>query len=325
LLPTTLRRFATLTGAPLLLGACAGIQSTFTAYGAEAASTRALTLVMAAGAAMITVAVLWLARHAVRSPANRLDHQGGMRVILWLGAIGPTLILATLLASTLPTMRTLAAKPGDLEIQVEGKQFWWRVQYRPGGDDVVETANEIRVPVGRAVTFLLASPDVIHSFWIPGLAGKMDMIPGRTNKLVVQATGEGRYRGACAEFCGLSHARMAFEVVAMEAAAFEGWLAGQASPAAAGDPHGKELFDAYGCVGCHQVRGQLQGSRIGPDLTHVGSRLSLGAGTLPLTPQALADFIRDPAASKPGALMPSFRDMAPQDAQAIAAWLMALR
>ena len=309
----------------LLAGGCAGIQSTFSVFGVEAQATRSLTWAMIIGATVITVGVYWLAVHAVRAPAERLDHQNGMRVILWLGAVAPTLILAVLMASTLPTMRTLAAKPADLEIAVEGKQFWWRVQYRPAEGNVVEAANEIRVPVGRTITFSLASPDVVHSFWIPGLAGKMDMIPGRTNKLVVQATAAGEYRGACAELCGLSHARMAFDVIAMEADEFDRWLLEQARPAVADDGPGGHLFDDYGCGGCHAVRGQVKGSTIGPDLTHFGSRRSVAAGTLPMTGEAVEGFIRDPFTSKPGALMPAFADMPTEDAQAIAAWLMELR
>jgi len=315
----------TAAAASTLLTACEGIQSTFSTFGSEAESTRALTVTMVAAATVITIAVLGLAVHAVRAPEGRLDHRRGMRVILWLGAIGPTLILATLLATTLPTMRTLAAKPGDLEIHVEGEQFWWRVQYTPAAGNPVESANEIRLPVGRTVTFLLTSPDVIHSFWIPGLAGKMDMIPGRTNRLVVQATAAGAYRGACAEFCGLSHARMAFDVIAMEAGDFDRWLAGQSQPAASADAPGRQLFEEYGCIGCHRVRGLPGGSPIGPDLTHFGSRPTLGAGILPIETRAVASFIRDPSVSKPGALMPSFHDMADEDAQAIARWLMELR
>jgi len=199
------------------------------------------------------------------------------------------------------------------------------VQYKPAHGDPIESANEIRLPVGRTVTFLLTSPDVIHSFWIPGLAGKMDMIPGRTNRLVVQAAAPGKYRGACAEFCGLSHARMAFDVIAMEAGDFDRWLAGQSQPASAADAPGRKLFDEYGCIGCHQVRGLPRGSPIGPDLTHLGSRPTLAAGILPMQAQAVASFIRDPSASKPGALMPSFHDMSDEDAQAMARWLMELR
>jgi cytochrome c oxidase subunit II len=305
---------------------CEGIQSTFTTFGAEAESSRALTITMSVAAAIITVAVLALAFHAVRAPEGSLDHRQGMRVILWLGAIGPTVLLTILLLSTLPGMSPLAAAPDDLEIQVEGKQFWWRVRYKPPGGEVVETANEIRLPVGRTVTFSLDSPDVIHSFWIPGLAGKTDMIPGRTNKLVVQATAPGTFRGVCTEFCGLSHARMAFDVVAMEAADFDRWLVTQAQPATSnGDAPGARLFDEYGCAGCHTVRGMPTGSPIGPDLTHFGSRLSVGAGTLPMALPPVAAFIRNPPETKPGALMPSFPDMPEEDAQAIAAWLLELR
>jgi cytochrome c oxidase subunit 2 len=308
-----------------LLGGCTGIQSTFSTFGIEAESTRALTWGMTAAAAVITIGVLWLAWHAARTPAGRLDHQGGMRVILWLGAIGPTVLLTALLVSSLPKMRTLPTGADDLRIAVGGEQFWWRVRYLPAGGQSVETANEIRVPVGRTVAFALSSPDVIHSFWIPGLAGKVDMIPGRTNDLVVRATQAGVYRGACAEFCGLSHARMAFDVVAMEPADFDRWLADAARPAAGIDSPGRHLFEEYGCGGCHTIRGHAEDSTIGPDLTHVGSRRSLGAGTLPMTRDALSRFIRDPASVKPGALMPSFKDMPGKDADAISNYLAELR
>jgi cytochrome c oxidase subunit 2 len=342
----TLAKASAVVAASALLASCAGIQSTFSAFGTEAESTRTLTITMVAAAAVITIAVLALAFHAVRAPENRLDHRGGMRVILWLGAIGPTVILATLLAWELPTMRTLKAEAGDLEVHVEGKQFWWRVRYQPAQGEPVESANEIRLPVGRTVTFSLTSPDVIHSFWIPGLAGKMDMIPGRTNRLVVQATSAGRYRGVCAEFCGLSHAAMAFDVVAMEAAEFDRWLVEQSAPIASvtsvtpvtsvtsvpsvtevgsASSAGRQLFEQYGCGGCHQVRGGADGSPIGPDLTHFGSRGSLAAGSLPMETSAVAAFVRNAPQSKPGVLMPSFPDMSDEDATAIAGWLMELR
>lgn len=308
---------------------CAGVQSTFSVFGVEAESTRTLAVAMFGGAALITAGVCLLAWHAVRAPPGRLDHDGGMRVILWLGAVLPTLVLAGLLAWSLPTMRSLAAGEGGLEIRVDGEQFWWRVRYRRAADTpVIESANEVRVPVGRTVTFLLESPDVIHSFWIPGLAGKMDMIPGRTNRLVARATRAGVFRGTCAEFCGLSHARMAFDVVAMAPEHFDRWLAAQAGPAAAGsgaDDAGRRLFEGYGCAGCHTVRGHFEGGAIGPDLTRLGSRRTLAAATLPMDAPALADFIRDPGATKPGSRMPAFPHMTPEDAQAIAGYLAGLR
>lgn len=323
---SALLRLTTLVGAPVaLLGGCTGVQSTFSAFGVEAEATRTLTWGMVVAATLITIGVGWLTLHAVRAPAGRLDHKGGMRLILWLGGVVPTLLLTGLLVFSLPKMRTLPTGPGDLKIAVDGKQFWWRVRYLPAGDQAVETANEIRVPVGRTVSFALASPDVIHSFWIPGLAGKVDMIPGRTNNLVVRATKAGAFRGVCAEFCGLSHARMAFDVVAMEPAAFDQWLADIARPATGVDGPGRRLFEDYGCSGCHAIRGHFAGSLIGPDLTHFGSRRSLGAGTLPMTRDAISRFIRDPSAIKPGALMPSFEGMSADDAEAISTYLAGLR
>lgn len=138
-----------------------------------------------------------------------------MRIVLWLGGIIPTVVLLGLLAYSLPYMRPRPASPADLTIAVDGEQFWWRVAYAPPGRPPVLSANEIRIPTGRTVAFRLSGGDVVHSFWIPGLAGKMDMIPGRINSLVVRADKPGRYRGQCAEFCGLSHALMAFDVIAM--------------------------------------------------------------------------------------------------------------
>lgn len=312
-------------GLPPSICGCAGIQSAFSPFGAEAEATLKITWSMFVAAALITAAVLALATYAVRSKAGRIDHRRGMRLILWLGAVVPTLLLTALLIYSLPTMRPLAAGPEGLRIAVEGEQFWWRVRYRSAVLAPVETANEIRLPVGRNVTFELSSPDVIHSFWIPGLAGKMDMIPGRTNQLVVRATRAGVFRGACAEFCGLSHARMAFDVIAMEAGEFDAWLADLEQPALEVSGAGRTLFSDYGCAGCHVVRGHSGGSPIGPDLTHFGGRRSLAAGTLPMTLAAISSFIRNPPASKPGASMPSFADMPAEDGDAIARYLGELR
>lgn len=308
-----------------LLGGCAGVQSTFSTFGVEAEATRKLTLVMVVAGVLITIGMGWLVVHAVRAPPGRLNHTSGMRVILWLGAIGPAVLLTVLLVSTLPMMKTLPVNDDDLEIAVDGKQFWWSVRYLLPDKQVVETANEIRIPIGRTVNFTLTSPDVIHSFWIPGLAGKVDMIPGRSNNLVVRATKAGTYRGVCAEFCGLSHARMAFDVIAMQPAAFDQWLIDTAEPATAVDGPGRQLFEDYGCNGCHTVRGHFTASPIGPDLTHFGSRLSLAAGTLPISVAAIANFIRNPAMAKPGALMPAFESMPAEDADVIAAYLMELK
>jgi cytochrome c oxidase subunit 2 len=318
-------RAITCGSALVLVSGCEGMQSAFSPFGTEAESTLRITWAMILAASLITVAVLSLAAYAVRSRTPRIDHRRGMQIILWLGAIGPTLLLTALLVYSLPTMRPLVANPAALRIAVDGEQFWWRVRYQSSSSAPVETANEVRLPVGRTVVLQLTSSDVIHSFWIPGLAGKMDMIPGRTNELIVRATRAGLFRGACTEFCGLAHARMAFDVVAMEPGAFDAWLADLARPARDATGPGRERFGGYGCAGCHVVRGHAPGSAIGPDLTHFGARRSLAAGTLPMTVEAISAFIRDPAASKPGARMPSFAEMPVEDANAIAAYLVELR
>ncbi|KQM95336.1 cytochrome B [Sphingomonas sp. Leaf22] len=311
----------------LVLGGCNRHQSALTVFGEEAATVRHLTIVMLIGAIVIACGVAALMIAAVRAPEGRLTLSGGMRLIGWVGGVVPVVVLLGLLLYSLPAMRPLPVAQNDLRIAVEGEQFWWRVRYQPPGAAPVVTANEIRVPVGRTVQFDLTAGDVIHSFWIPGLAGKMDMIPGRTNRLIVRATKPGTFRGVCTEFCGLSHALMAFDVVAMEPAAFDAWLANERRPAApaADTAAGARAFAANGCAGCHAIAGTDAAGAIGPDLTHLGSRSSLGAGTQPMTRTALVRFITDAPAVKPGARMPAYPQMPRQDAQAIAAYLESLK
>ena len=274
---------------------------------------------MVLGAVVIAAAVAALMVVASRSREGALTHKQGMRLVLWAGGVVPTVVLLTLLVSTLPAMRPIRSAPDDLRVRVTGEQFWWRVRYEPPGQPRLDAANELRIPVGRNVELLLDAGDVLHSFWVPGLAGKMDMVPGRTNRLVVHATRAGRFRGQCAEFCGLSHALMAFDVVAMEPAAFDAWLAAQrASVRGGGD--GARLFAAHGCGGCHQVRGVTDGT-IGPDLTHLGARQTLAAGMQPLTTAHLVRFIRHAPDVKPGARMPAYPRMTDKDAATIARWL----
>lgn len=308
----------------MLLAGCNTHQSTLAPFGADAADIRYLFLIMLGGALVIAIAVALLMRHAVRAPEGELTHAGGMRLVLWLGGIVPTVVLLGLLVYSLPYMKPRPVGPADLSIAVEGEQFWWRVVYRPAGAAPVETANEVRIPVGRTVAFRLSAADVVHSFWIPGLGGKMDMIPGRTNTLVVRADKAGRYRGQCAEFCGLSHALMALDVVAMPPAAFDAWLADQRRLATASG-EGAALFAANGCNACHAIRGTSATGRIGPDLTHFGARPTLAAGILPMTPANVAAFIRHPQATKPGVRMPAFPQLSQGEATAIARYLQGLK
>ena len=308
-----------------LLSACNRHQSTLAPFGADAVDIRHLFIIMLVGAVIIAGAVALLMRHAVRAPEGAISHQKGMRIVLWLGGIIPTVVLMGLLAYSLPYMRPRPVAPADLQIAVDGEQFWWRVTYRPAGAIPVDSANEIRIPTGRTVAFRLSAGDVVHSFWIPGLAGKMDMIPGRTNDLIVRADKPGRYRGQCAEFCGLSHALMAFDVIAMPPAAFDAWLAEQARPARPSDTPGARLFAENGCGGCHGIRGVNAPSRIGPDLTHFGSRRTLAAGILPMTEANIASFIRHPEKTKPGVRMPSFPQLSDDEAIALARYLQGLK
>lgn len=309
--------------AAVLLAGCNAHQSTLAPFGADAADIRNLFLIMLAGAVMIAIGVALLMRHAVRASEGQLTHHGGMRLVLWLGGIVPTVVLLGLLVYSLPYMKPRPIGPADLNIAVEGEQFWWRVTYRPAGAAAVESANEVRIPIGRTVAFRLTAADVVHSFWIPGLGGKMDMIPGRTNTLVVRAEKAGRYRGQCAEFCGLSHALMALDVVAMPPAAFDAWLADQRRSVVAAGP-GAALFASNGCNACHAVRGTPATGRIGPDLTHFGARQTLAAGILPMTTANVARFIRHPQATKPGVRMPAFPQLTEAEAAAIARYLQGL-
>jgi cytochrome c oxidase subunit 2 len=304
-------------------------QSAFSTFGIEAANMRALTLLMTAGGVVIFAIVAVLFMLAIRSKRDAIGHRGGMRLVLWAGAVVPTGVLAALLVGTLPAMRPIRTVPGDLVVDVAGEQFWWRVGYRAPDGQPIAAANEVRIPVGRTVDFRLSAGDVIHSFWIPGLAGKVDMIPGRTNRLVARATKPGRYRGQCAEFCGLGHALMAFDVVAMEPVAFDRWLAEQRRPAPAPTDavarRGATLFADNGCGGCHAVAGTGAAGRIGPDFSHIAARTTLGAGIMPMSEANLVRFIRNAPAVKPGARMPAYTHLAPADTTAIARYLETLK
>lgn len=272
-----------------------GRQSAFDTFGTEASWLAGLTWWMTLGGAVIFLVVAALFWFAIRAREGALTHRGGMRLVLWAGAVVPTLILFALLVTTLPAMRPLRAAPSDLRVSVQGEQFWWRIRYQPAAGAAVEDANELRVPVGRTVVLALTAKDVLHSFWVPGLAGKMDMVPGRTNTLVVRATRAGRFRGQCAEFCGLSHAFMAFDVVAMEPAAFDRWLATQpGAPYVPGTPHAPPLVrQPIGGVGPEEPVGapavppaaKMQASvpplppaPPGPPGTHPGAQLFAATG-----------------------------------------------
>ncbi len=310
---------------------CAGEQSALDPSGRDAERVASLFWGMTAGAVVVWLAVTALAVYAASYARGGMSALAARRLIVAGGVVVPTVVLAALLAWGLATLPVLLAPApeGSLRVHVVGEQWWWRVRYlRPDGD-AVDLANEIRLPVGAPVEFQLESADVIHSFWIPALGGKVDMIPGHRTRLRLEPTRTGRFRGVCAEYCGTSHALMAFPVVVHEEEEFIGWLARQAAPAASPtDPlavRGGELFLADGCGACHAVRGTAADGVVGPDLTHVGSRLSIGAGTLANEPADIVNWLSRTAELKPGVHMPSFGMLEQDDLRALAAYLGSLR
>ena len=324
--PATTARTGALLGLCLALGACSGPQSALDPGGVAAERIAELFWQMLAGAVVIWCMVLGTAVYASRRPPSAWSDSKALAMILWAGAILPTVVLAGLLVHGLRLMPELrVSNHSDLRIEVVGEQFWWRVTYQVPGQPPVVSANEIRMPAGATVEVVLDSPDVIHSFWIPSLAGKTDLIPGRTTRQQLKPSKPGIYRGACAEFCGSSHALMAMIAVVMEPADFEEWLAAEAGPAAPSPGRGADAFHAHGCGACHTVRGTKAAGVIGPDLTHLGSRHSVGAGILENTPDAIARFVAHTEALKPGVRMPAYAMLPGDELDALATWLDSLQ
>lgn len=260
------------------------------------------------------------------------------------GMVFPVVVLSALLVYSTARTAGLDRPPtaDPLVISVTGHLWWWEMRYRdPATGRPIALANELRVPLGRPVQLGLSSADVIHSVWVPALGGKMDTVPGRVNRLVFTPHKVGTYRGVCAEYCGQQHARMALHVVVMPPDEFDVWLAAQARPAreasAATDPtlsallrRGRQAFADQGCAACHTIRGHhdpapdaVPGATppLGPDLTHLASRLTLGAGVLPMQPGAIAHWLTDIQMLKPGARMPSMQHLDADTLRALSTYL----
>jgi cytochrome c oxidase subunit 2 len=306
------------------------MHSTLDPQGRAAIEIARIADVLFAGGAAIFILVLALTAYALLARPERRAWLARRSTVVAGGIAFPLVVLSGLVVYTLFTTARIGAatEAAPLRIEVVGRQWWWQVRYpaadgRPG----FATANELRIPVGRPVALALASADVIHSFWVPSLAGKLDMIPGRTNRLRLAAERAGTYRGQCAEFCGGPHALMAFHVVALPPAEYDAWAARQAAPAAAPAgalaAAGRETFLGR-CAACHAVRGTAAAGTLGPDLTHVASRRFIGAGLLPNDPARLAEWIARSQHLKPGNLMPSFDDLAADELRGLAAYLAGL-
>lgn len=301
-------------------------------FGDEAASISRLFYVMASVGFLIWAVVIGLSVYAIFSgrehPLRRTR-----TLVIGGGAVLPTVVLTVLLIYALSLMPQLhrAAPDDSLRVRVNGVRWWWRIEYlNEGGEVEFETANELYMPVGRAVAFELESEDVIHSFWIPSVGGKMDMIPGRRNILVLAANRAGVLAGKCTEFCGDAHAQMNFRVVSTDGNNFEAWRRRQSQPATEpSNPQqlaGREAFFRQGCAACHSIRGTEAAGPVGPDLTHFGSRLTIGAAVLDNTPDNLKRWIVDTHDLKPGVEMPEFDSLAgTEELDALVAYLESLK
>jgi cytochrome c oxidase subunit 2 len=299
----------------LLLAGCKNSQSALAVHGAAAIELRQLIFLFVAVCSAVWLAVvvvlvwaLWRKRREGRG--NDVEREAKLRFAVLVAVAGTVVIVSGLtLASFFATRRIDLMSDAALSIRVRGQQWWWQVIY-PDKDPALafEVANEIHIPVGKNVRLELEGVDVIHSFWVPSLAGKQDLVPGRNNALTIRAERPGVYRGQCAEFCGLQHSHMAVLVVAQTEADFEQWAAAQRQQAASPDDieinAGRAVFMSKPCAACHTIRGTAAAGKTGPDLTHVGSRRTIAAGLLETTRGSLAAWIADPQTLKPGNNMP---------------------
>lgn len=241
------------------------------------------------------------------------------------------LVLFGLLVASSTIGRAIGTPPPDgaMAIQIVGHQWWWEIEYlHPQPSLRVTTANELYLPVGRPIVFVLKSTDVIHSFWIPNLHGKTDLVPGRQNTTWLQVDRPGTYRGQCAEYCGAQHAHMALPVFAVTSEAFDRWIEGQRAvpppPSVPQQARGLDIVERGPCALCHTIRGTNAGAKFGPDLTHFATRSTIGAGSVPNTRGHLAGWLADPQQVKPGNRMPP-TGLSPADLQAVIAYLETLR
>lgn len=313
--------------AALWLAGCTGPQSAVDPAGPVAGAIATLWWVLAAGATTILAAVMAAVLYATfRQPARRLPLPQ-IPFLIGAGLVFPTVALAALVVYGTAVGRLLTTGAEDpILIRVTGHRWWWEVHYPARADTPeVVTANELQLPVGVPVEIEVTSADVIHSFWIPRLGGKIDMIPGRVNRLRLLATEAGRFRGQCAEFCGIQHAHMGLVATAQPTAAFTEWLYARAAPAAVPAAELRVFVDR-GCRQCHTVEGSDAVGAVAPVLTHFAARPTVGAATVANTPQALRAWLRDHGRSlKPGSLGPTTRDLDESDIGTIATLLERLR
>ena len=314
---------------------CAGVQSALDPAGPQAARINDLWWLMlwtCAGVFAIVISALVAAlRRGRAQPAEDAETERKMTKVVAAGVAVTTVILFAFMISDFVTGRALwsLASPDAIIIKVTGHQWWWDFEYQdPIPSHRVRTANEIHIPVGRPVKLEMTSSDVIHSFWVPNLHGKTDLLTGHQTVTWLQADRPGKYRGQCAEYCGHQHAHMAFVVIAEPVGQFNAWFDNERLPAItaanAGQQRGQQIFMSRTCMMCHQIRGTDAGGRSAPELTHLASRESIAAGTLANTRDNLKGWIVDSQRFKPGNKMPS-HDLGDEDLNALLDYLESLK
>jgi cytochrome c oxidase subunit II len=317
--------------ASLALTACSGQQSILDPAGKGARDSASIWWLMFWLGTIVFIVVLALILMAVfrGSPEREaaMTRQARHRMVILGGVIIPAVIVAVVFAGSTRSLLGMGSlrDNSDVVIDVVAHQYWWEVRYP---HDEVVTANEIHIPVDRDVQLRLTATDVIHSFWVPQLHGKIDMLPGKSTSITIRADEIGTYRGQCAQFCGAQHANMAFLVIASDEPDYRGWIAHQQQPAAepaAGTliERGRDIYMSSACVYCHTINGTPSQGTLGPDLTHLASRETLGAGILTNNTGNLAGWIIDPQEIKPGNAMPAV-DMTGEDLQALLEYLNSL-
>ena len=282
-----------------------------------------ILITMAIAVLGVVVAALWIALFG----KERLKARLGGTSAIWIGGIAfPVVVLSLLLVYGLSLTRNLTAPvPADaMRVRITGEMWWWRVAYldRQGRPTMLD-ANELHIPVGRPVVLELESNDVIHSFWVPRLSGKLDMVPGRRNILPIQADRPGVFAGQCAEYCGGPHALMGFVVVAHEPAAFEALMTARGTRQVQAASGASMLFRASGCAACHRIAGTDANGTAGPDLSYAGSRRSIGAGILPNNRGTMTGWIGDSQSIKPGNRMPPYKMLSAAELDMLAAYVEA--
>ena len=311
------------------------MSSIFSTVTASAERITRLTWFMIILAAVVYVAVIAIMlvamrrnRTAPRDAVNLSDP--GPRWVVIGGLIMPAIVLGAVLVFSLWAMGRERVERPALTIDVTGHQWWWEATYRFADlPDQFRTANELHIPVGVPVRIALTTGDVIHSFWVPQLQGKIDLIPGDTNEVRLVVRQPGTYRGICAEFCGDEHAKMGIAVFAEDSATFRRWARQQLADAVIPNDsltmEGRHLFESGPCTLCHTVRGTSAAAGVAPDLTHVGSRTTIGAGALPNTLGNLEAWIANAQAIKPGVRMPPITTFSGRELRALATYVASLK